>query len=172
MSFLALISMGAILALVVSRLSGRVLDRRAAMRIGMGGGFLFTGADHFTNAQTRYVPMVPAELADSALFWVYFTGVAELAGAVGLLIPVAAYKRLGLPNLQRHSGIGLALLLACVVWANIDVAVRGQQVHGLQFGAWYYWTRPLFQPLFIVWALYCSNAFSGLCRSSGPGFRH
>jgi uncharacterized membrane protein len=100
------------------------------------------------------VPMIPPALAEHALAWVYATGAAELAGAVGLLVPVSVYQRLGLPNLQRQAGIWLAVMLVCVVAANINVALQGQTVQGLDFGAWYFWVRPLFQPVFVFWALY------------------
>ncbi|WP_146076061.1 DoxX family protein [Caldimonas caldifontis] len=155
MSFLFLIVSATGLAWVASRLLNHPLDLRGAMRWGMGLGFLFTGVDHFVSAQTRYVPMMPDALADHALAWVYLTGAAELLGGLALLVPVTVFKRLGLPNLQRQAGIWLAVMLVCVVAANINVALKGQTVQGLDFGAWYFWIRPLFQPVFIAWALYC-----------------
>jgi len=154
MSFLFLISLASVLSWLVVRLTGRRLGLRDSMRCGMALGFLFTGIDHFANGVTRYVPMLPAMLAESARFWVYFTGAAELLGGLGLLVPVRIYQRLGLPNLQRQAGIWLAVMLVCVVAANINVALQGQTVQGLEFGAWYFWIRPLFQPVFVGWALY------------------
>lgn len=154
MSFLLLICMAAAAAWAVSHLFQR-LDLRASMRWGMGLSFLFTGVDHFASAATRYAPMIPDALAAYALPLVYLTGVAEVAGGLGLLMPVALYRRLGWPNLQEQAGIWLAVMLVCVVAANINVAFKGQTVQGLEFGAWYFWIRPLFQPVFIAWALYC-----------------
>ena len=45
---------------------------------------LFTGGDHFINASTRYVPMIPDILTPMALPLVHLSGLAELAdwGAV------------------------------------------------------------------------------------------
>jgi uncharacterized membrane protein len=169
MSFLALISLGAGLAWLLSHVFRRALDLRGAMRWGMALGFLFTGVDHFINGTIRYVPMMPSVLAEHALAWVYVTGVAELAGGVGLLVPLAIYRRLGLPNLQRQAGIWLAVMLVCVVAANINVAIQGQSVQGLDFGAWYFWVRPLFQPVFIVWALYCVGVWPRRSRTSVSG---
>lgn len=154
MSFLFLISLAAGVAWILSRWIKRPLDLRGAMRWGMGLGFLFTGVDHFASAASRYAPMIPDALAGHALAWVYFTGAAELLGGLGLLVPVAVFRRLGLPNLQRQAGIWLAVMLVCVVAANINVALKGQTVQGLDFGAWYFWVRPLFQPVFVAWALY------------------
>jgi hypothetical protein len=50
-------------------------DYRMALRHGMAGGFIFTGIDHFVNAQAQYVPMMPEALGDYALELVYFGGV-------------------------------------------------------------------------------------------------
>lgn len=175
MSFLLLIMGASALAWVVRRLTGERPGLRWAMRWGMGLGFVFTGVDHFVNAQLRYVPMIPDLLAAQALFWVYLTGVAELAGGLALLVPQRLLNRLGVPRLHQLAGLGLAALLACVVVANVHVAQQGQQVHGLPFGAWYYWGRPLLQPVFIVWALYCSGVWTGFARgvvAAGAGGGH
>ncbi|MFO6418932.1 hypothetical protein ACLBKS_01870 [Hylemonella sp. W303a] len=155
MIFFILISLASLLAGLISRLTHRRLDLRGSMRWGMALGFFFTGVDHFVSGATRYAPMLPAALTEHALFWVYLTGAAELLGAVGLLVPARVFERLGLPNLQRQAGIWLAVMLLCVVIANINVALQGQTVQGLEFGAWYFWIRPLLQPVFVLWALYC-----------------
>lgn len=170
MSFLFLIIAFSILAYIPQFFLGDRRDYRMALRHGMAGGFTFTGIDHFVNAETRYVPMVPDFLADHALPLVYPTGVAELAGAIGLVVPLAVYKRLGLPNLRRWAGIGLAIMLALLVIANINVALQGDSVQGLEFGAWYYWVRPLFQPLFILWTLYVAGIIWQ--KESDPNARH
>jgi uncharacterized membrane protein len=128
-----------------------------AMRHGMAGGFTFTGIDHFVHARNRYVPMLPDVLAEYALALVYMSGAAELAGAIGLVLPLATYRQLDLPNLRKWAGIGLALLLVFLVLANVNVAVKGSGVQGLEFGAWYYWLRLLFQPIFILWALFVAG---------------
>ena len=56
MSFLFFISSFGVIAWAVSHLLKRPLGLRAAMRWGMGLGFLFTGVDHFVSASTRYAP--------------------------------------------------------------------------------------------------------------------
>ncbi len=157
MSFLFFIVVLSALAYVPQFFLGHRQDYKMAMRHGIAGGFIFVGIDHFVSAPGRYVPMMPDFLSDYALELVYFTGVAELAGAVGLVIPLAVYRRLGLPNLRKWAGIGLALMLAVLVIANISVALKGTAVQGLEFGNWYYWLRPFFQPVFIIWVLYVSG---------------
>ena len=155
MSFFVLITVASVLSWAIARLFQVRLDLRASMRWGMGCGFLFTGVDHFVSGATRYAPMLPDFLAPWALGLVYLTGAAELAGGLGLLIPASFYRRRGWPNLQRQAGIWLSVMLVCVVMANIHVAIEGQTVQGLAFGAWYYWLRPAFQPVFVLWALFC-----------------
>lgn len=87
MSFLILLCVGSILAWGAGRILGVRLPLRDAMRYGMGLAFCFTGVDHLLNAAVRYVPMMPDLLADHAFALVYFTGAAELAGGVALLLP-------------------------------------------------------------------------------------
>ncbi len=48
-------------------------------------------------------------------------------------------------------------MLAFLVIANVNVALKSSTVQGLEFGRWYYWLRLLFQPIFIVWALFVSG---------------
>lgn len=157
MSFLLLMSFAAALAAAARWLLGRPPSLRTSMRHGMAAAFLFTGVDHFVHDSTRYLPMMPPWFEPLSLELVWFTGAAELAGAVGLLLPAQVYRRLGLPDLRPVAGIGLALLLGLVVIANVHVALSGTTVDGLPFGAWYYWMRPLLQPLIIWWALYAAG---------------
>ncbi|HEX6362319.1 MAG TPA: hypothetical protein VFZ93_05160, partial [Albitalea sp.] len=105
MSFLLFLLACSLLAYVPQFFLGDRRDRRMAMRHGMALALLFTGVDHFVHAGTRYVPMIPDLLAPAALPLVHVTGAAELLGAVGLLVPVSLYRRLGLPDLQRAAGI-------------------------------------------------------------------
>ena len=108
--------------------------------------------------------MLPDFLAEYALALVYLTSAAELAGAIGLAMPLAISRRLGLPNLRQWAGIGLAVLLVFLVVANVNVTLKGCGVQGLEFGAWYYWLRLVFQPIFILWALFVAGV---LWRSKG-----
>jgi uncharacterized membrane protein len=140
-----------------------------ALRHGMAGGFIFTGLDHFLTPE-RYVPLIPAFLSAYAPELNYISGIAELAGAIGLVVPLVVYRRLGLPNLRRWAGIGLALFLAAIVIGNINVALQGTQVQGLPLGRWYYWLRPFLQPVFIIWALYVGGII-GARKGAGDSDR-
>ncbi len=166
MSFLVLIGLLSVFSWLAQRLLAGRAERKAAMRHGMAGGFLFTGVDHFLSAEARYVPMLPEFLAPWGWELVYLSGAAELAGALGLLISPRWCRARGLPDLRRWAGLGLALLLAVLVVANVHVALSGGSVKGLEFGAWYYWLRPLLQPVFIWWALSVSRGTGILARDS------
>jgi len=75
---------------------------------------------------------------------VWISGVAELAGGVGLL----------LRRYRRWAAYWLALLLVVVFPANIYMAVVHVPFAGLMGETWIQWLRlPLQIPL-IVWALY------------------
>src|SRR5215213_7663268 len=48
--------------------------------------FLFTGISHFSTMKYDFAAMIPAPLPND-LWVIYLTGVLEIAGAIGLLIP-------------------------------------------------------------------------------------
>ena len=75
-----------------------------------------------------------------AKFWVLFTGVAELAGAIGILIP----------SIRPIAGIGLIVLSICVTPANLEMALHAERY---SIGAPALWARLAFQPvlLWIIW---------------------
>lgn len=160
MSFLVIICLGSVFAYLPQYFFGDRGDLRMAMRHGMALGLLFTGIDHFASAHIRYLPMIPDVLAPVGLELVYASGLAELAAAVVLLVPERVFTRIGWRNAHRAAGIALAGLFSLLVVANINVAVKGSGVHGLDFGNAYFLIRPLFQPLFVLWALYCSGVSS------------
>ena len=94
------------IAYIPQRIFGDRTDYRMALPHGMAAGFIFTGLDHFLTPE-RYVPLMPAFLSGYALELNHISGIAELAGAIGLVVPVAVYRRLGLPNLRRWAGIAV-----------------------------------------------------------------
>jgi uncharacterized membrane protein len=80
-------------------------------------------------------------------FIVAFTGVAEIAGSVGLLIP----------QLRKWAGIGLALYALCVWPANLNHAINGISLGGEALGWWYHGPRLAFQPVLIWLALWVGH---------------
>lgn len=91
----------------------------AATRAGLCVMFLFTGVAHFTRTRTDLVRMVPASFPNPALL-VTLTGIAEIAGAIGLLVPVAA----------RAAAYGLIGLLVAMLPANLHAARIGHTIGG------------------------------------------
>lgn len=86
---------------------------------------------------------------------VFLTGVAEIAGAIGLLIPPKL-----IPHVRYAAGIGLALYALCVFPANINHAINNIAVGG-ETASWaYHGPRLLFQPVFIWWALIAGNVIN------------
>ncbi len=168
MFFILLMVAISAIAYVPQLLLGHRTNWRSALRHGMGGAFLFTGVDHFVGLETRYLPMMPPYLAEWGTELVLVSGTLELAGAIGLLMPLAGWRFLRLPNLRPVAGVGLAMLLSVMVIANGHVAEVGAEVNGLSFGSGYSAIRPLLQPFIVLWALLCSEAvFAPRDRSYG-----
>ncbi|OHD03569.1 MAG: hypothetical protein A3H25_08475 [Sphingomonadales bacterium RIFCSPLOWO2_12_FULL_63_15] len=78
---------------------------------------------------------------------IWLTGIAEIAGAVGLM----------LPPLRRAAGIGLALYALCVWPANIHHALGDIPLGGVHLSWWYHGPRLALQPLIIWWALWAGG---------------
>ena len=117
---------------------------QAATRAGLAVMFIFTATAHFNRMRPDLIRMVPPRLPNPALL-VTLTGIAELVGAVGLLVPL----------LSRWAALGLALLLIALFPANIHAARAGATLGG----------RPatplvLRLPLQAIWiGLLCWTAF-------------
>ena len=92
----------------------------AALRIALAAMFVFTAVSHF-HPRTRpdLIRMVPAALPTPALL-VTATGVLELIGAIGLLVPQA------LPA----AAYGLIALLVAMFPANVHAAREGLVIAG------------------------------------------
>jgi uncharacterized membrane protein len=81
--------------------------------------FLVTGMTHFSDMKHDFVAMIPDPLP-KGLWVVYLTGVLEIAGALGLLIP----------RLRRRAAIGLILLLIAMFPANVHASLNGIPLRG------------------------------------------
>ena len=147
----------AVAAYLLQWLLAKRRDHRMAMRHGMAAAFVLSGIDHFVQPEVVYIPMLPDFLKPHGLPLVYFSGVTELLGSIGLVIPLAVYRHLGLPYLRKLTGICVALMLATLMIANIDIAIKATLGHHYAFPVWMYYLRLAFQPLFIIWALYCTE---------------
>jgi len=91
----------------------------AASRDGLAVMLLFTGITHFTPIKEDFIRMTP-EWVPNPRGMVFFTGLCEIAGAIGLVIPA----------LQRAAGIALILFFVAVLPANIHAARSGVTLRG------------------------------------------
>ena len=109
--------------LVFRALGGLGLARfgswKEATRYALAVTFLFTAAAHFTSLRHDMARMVPASVPWPEAV-VAFTGVCEVAGAIGLLVP----------RLQRAAGIALVAFLVAVFPANVRAAREGVTLGG------------------------------------------
>jgi uncharacterized membrane protein len=105
--------------------------------------FLFTAASHFTSMKHDLAAMIPEPLP-RGLWVVYLTGVLEIAGAIGLLIP----------RFRRIAAICLVLLLLAMFPANVNAALNGIPLRGRAPTS--LWLRLPMQVLFI-WMLWWTS---------------
>lgn len=105
----------------------------------LGFSFVGVGSLHFI-AEKFFVAIVPKSLPNPKAL-VQISGVAEIAGGLGVLIP----------GTRRLAGKGLLTLLLAVFPANINMAVNAERFKN--FPAWSLWARlPLqFVMIRLVW---------------------
>ncbi len=108
---------------------------RYAARVLTSAFFIVAGVAHF-RSPGAYASIVPPQLGNADRL-VALSGMAEIAGGIGLL----------LPQTRRAAGIGLIVLLVAVWPANWYMAVRAERFAGIA-PAWLLWLRvPLQLPL-------------------------
>lgn len=78
---------------------------------------------------------------------VLWSGVFEILGGVGLLVP----------QLARKAAWGLVALLVAVFPANVYMATDHIQVNGFPPEPWMAWARLPFQAVFIALCLWCTR---------------
>jgi uncharacterized membrane protein len=83
----------------------------AATRSALAAMFLFTSAGHFTKMRHDLARMMPAAFS-RPLALVYFTGICEILGAIGILIP----------RTRSLAGLCLCLFLLAILPANMKAA--------------------------------------------------
>ena len=91
----------------------RLATWRAAGRGALAIMFVFTGVSHFSSLKYDFAAMIPEPLPDG-LWVIYLTGMFEIAGAIGLLIP----------RTRRLAGICLVLLMVAMFSANVNAALN------------------------------------------------
>ncbi len=102
--------------------------------------FLVTSTAHFNAMKHDLAAMMPEPLPDG-LWIIYLTGIFEIAGAIGLLIP----------RTRKLAGIGLVLMLVAVFPANVNAALSGIPLGGEPPTP--LWLRTPMQ-LFFIWMVW------------------
>jgi uncharacterized membrane protein len=121
---------------------------RPAVRVLLAAFYVSAGLAHLRNP-APFVQITPDWVPyPQAVVW--WTGVAELAGAAALAQPFSA-------KLIRAGGIGLALYALCVWPANINHMVMDLARDDMGWGLGYHIPRMIAQPLLIWLALWSSG---------------
>jgi uncharacterized membrane protein len=104
--------------------------------------FVVAGTFHFLKPE-MYLQIMPPYFPAPQLL-VAVSGIAEIAGGIGLLIP----------RLRRAAGWGLIALLFAVFPANIYMVQHSERFH---FAPWILWARLPLQVVFIAWVWFAAQ---------------
>ena len=107
--------------------------------------FISIGILHFKMTE-KFILIVPP-IIPYAKEVVYISGIFEILGGVGILIP----------KLKRQAAFGLILLLIAVFPANIYMALYNIQLGGVLNNSILQWLRLPLQIIFIWWVYWCSK---------------
>ncbi len=105
----------------------------------LGLAFVGAGINHFVMPHA-YERIVPPSMKDRAQSLVAVSGVAEIAGGLGVLLPWT----------RRPAGLGLIALLAAVFPANLYMARTPEDFRKIP--RWALYARLPLQPLMMWWA--------------------
>jgi uncharacterized membrane protein len=113
-------------------------------RITLAPLFFMAGVIHIARPGL-FAPVMPPAIPDPQMV-IVVTGVAEIAGAIGLFVR----------RMRKAAGAMLALYAVCVYPANIQHAVHDLST-GTGLGWLYHYPRLFAQPLICWWALVAGN---------------
>ncbi len=108
-------------------------------RVLLGLAFVGAGVNHFA-MPSAYEAIVPPSMKNRAGSLVVISGVAEIAGGLGVLLPWT----------RRLAGLGLIALLAAVFPANLYMAREPEGFRKIP--RWALYARLPLQPLMMWWA--------------------
>jgi uncharacterized membrane protein len=106
---------------------------------GLAGFFIASGVNHFVMPKP-YEQIVPPSRRAEAKRLVVISGVAEIAGGVGVLLPAT----------RKLSGLSLIALLAAIFPANLYMAREPE--HFPKIPRWALLARLPLQPAAMIWA--------------------
>ncbi|WP_294288671.1 hypothetical protein [uncultured Chryseobacterium sp.] len=114
--------------------------------LGMAAFIIFTGLAHF-KFQKGMAMMIP-EFIPGKMFWVYFTGVLEIAAGIGLMIPA----------IRELTAVLLIVFYVLVFMANINSSRKNINIFKADFSgpgmAYLYKERIPMQLILLAWTWY------------------
>jgi len=114
--------------------------------LGMAVFIIFTGLSHF-KFQKGMAMMIP-EFIPAKLFWVYFTGILEIAAGIGLMIP----------SIRELTAVLLIIFYVLVFIANINSSKKNINIFKADLTGpgmdYLYKERIPMQIILIVWTWY------------------
>lgn len=114
--------------------------------LGMAVFIIFTGFSHF-KFQKGMAMMIP-DVIPARMFWVYFTGILEIAAGIGLMIPA----------IREITAILLIIFYVLVFMANINSSKKKINIFKADYtgpGMKYLYTQRIpMQIILIVWTWY------------------
>jgi len=114
--------------------------------LGMAVFIIFTGLSHF-KFQKGMAMMIP-EFIPAKLFWVYFTGILEIAAGIGLMIP----------SIRELTAVLLIIFYVLVFIANINSSKKNINIFKADFTGpgmdYLYKERIPMQIILIAWTWY------------------
>lgn len=118
---------------------------KRALRWLLAAFMTLAGLNHFLSPDV-YVGMMPAVLP-APLALVYLSGVAEIAGGLGLLHP----------STRKLAAWGLVALFIAMFPANINMAVNKLPLGARDVPLWALYARLPLQLVFIAWAFWMTR---------------
>ena len=129
---------------------------RRVTRLILGAFLTFAGFSHLTFARNAFHAQVPTWLPLSADFVIVASGVVEILLGAGLVV---------LTRWRARIGWVVALFFVLVFPGNVSQFVTHTNAFGLDSDLARA-IRLLFQPLLVVWALWCTGAWAARRRRS------
>ena len=101
--------------------------------------FVGAGVNHFLSPDF-YLAAMPRGLPWPT-FWNVFTGLAKIAGGIGLLVP----------RLRRAAAVGLIVMLLGFLWVHVEMVIYPERSPFGDTPLWILWARLPFQFVLIAW---------------------
>ncbi len=143
MKLLLILFITFIAALLATKIFQDNWDFLFSGNLGLAVFIIFTGLSHF-KFQKGMAMMIP-DFISAKMFWVYFTGILEIAAGIGLMIP----------SLRMMTAIFLIIFLILVFVANINSSQKNINIFKADFSGpgmnYLYRERIPMQIILILW---------------------